>query len=146
MTRGRTCLVVQWLRLCSPSAGGPGWETPSYMLQQRSKIPCAATKTRRSQRNKSIILKKKKKEEEAMRNRVEDETAAPAQDPLSRYESCSTPMNRVTLIFCVSVDGILNGISPKQSLRQRLQCIWEHDPGNRSEGEEARNTYRELLV
>ena len=71
-----------------------------------------------------------------MRNGVEDETAAPAQDPLSRYESRSTAMNRVTLIFCVSVDGILNGISPKQSLRQRLQCIWEHDPGNRSEGEE----------
>ena len=48
-----------------------------------------------------------------MRNRAEDETAAPAQDLLSRYEFCSTPMNCVTLVFCVSMDGILNGISPE---------------------------------
>ena len=48
-----TSLVVQWLRLCAPNAGGPGSipvrGTRSHMLQLRVympqlKIPCAATK------------------------------------------------------------------------------------------------------
>ena len=49
-------LVVQWLRLHTPNAGGlgliPGQGTRSYMLQWRSKIPHAATKTQHSQTNK----------------------------------------------------------------------------------------------
>ena len=51
-----TSLVVQWLRLCTPNAGGPGsipgGGTRSYMLQlrvhqpqQRMTIPRAVTKT-----------------------------------------------------------------------------------------------------
>ena len=48
-----TSLVVQWLRLCAPNAGGPG-SVPgqgirSHMLQRRSKIPRATTKTQCSQ-------------------------------------------------------------------------------------------------
>ena len=43
--------MVQWLRLCTPNAGGlssvPGQGTRSHMLQL--KIPRAATKTRHSQ-------------------------------------------------------------------------------------------------
>ena len=62
-----TSLVVQWLRLCAPNAGGlgliPGQGTRSYMPQLRvcmlqlkilhaaAKIPCAATKTRCRQIN-----------------------------------------------------------------------------------------------
>ena len=46
-----TSLVVQWLRPCVPSAGGPGWipgqGTRSYMPQL--KVPRAITKTRYSQ-------------------------------------------------------------------------------------------------
>ena len=46
-----TSLVVQWLRLCVPNAGGPGWipgqGTRSYMPQL--KVSCAITKTRCSQ-------------------------------------------------------------------------------------------------
>ena len=43
-----TSLVVQWLRLCAPRAGGlgwiPVWGTGSHMLQQR---PCAAKKKKK---------------------------------------------------------------------------------------------------
>ena len=57
----RTSLVVQWLRLRAPSAGGlgsiPGRGTRSHMLQL--KILHASTKNRHSQINK--INKKKKK-------------------------------------------------------------------------------------
>ncbi|TEA37365.1 hypothetical protein DBR06_SOUSAS1910057, partial [Sousa chinensis] len=51
-------LVVQWLRLCAPNAGGlgsiPGQGTRSFMPQLRVhmlqlNIPHAATKTRHSQ-------------------------------------------------------------------------------------------------
>ena len=46
-----TSLVVQWLRLCAPNAGGlgsnPGQGTRSHMSQL--KIPHTATKTRSSQ-------------------------------------------------------------------------------------------------
>ena len=39
-----TSLVVQWLRLCPPNAGGlgsiPGQGTRCHMPKQRSKIPC----------------------------------------------------------------------------------------------------------
>ena len=53
-------LVVQWLRLCAPNAGGPGsipgQGTRSHVLQL--KIPHSATKTWSSQIN---ILKRKKK-------------------------------------------------------------------------------------
>ena len=49
-------LVVQWLRLSSLNAGStgliPGQGTRSHMLQWRSKILCAATKTLSSQINK----------------------------------------------------------------------------------------------
>ena len=64
-----TSLVVQWLRLCAPNAGGlgsiPGQGTRSHMPQLRArmpqlKTPHAATKTRRSQINK--YLKKLKNE------------------------------------------------------------------------------------
>ena len=60
-----TCLVVQWLRLHAPNAGGPGsipgQGTRSHMPQLRvcmpqlkilyaaMKIPCAATKTQHRQ-------------------------------------------------------------------------------------------------
>ena len=48
-----TSLVVQWLRLRAPNAGGPGsilgQGTRSHMLQLK-KIPRAATKTRCSQK------------------------------------------------------------------------------------------------
>ena len=47
MERSGTCLVVQWLRLHVPNAGGtgsiPGWGTRSHMLQW--KLPHMATKT-----------------------------------------------------------------------------------------------------
>ena len=49
-----TCLVVQWLGLRVPNAGGPGSTagqgTRSHMTQL--KIPCAATNTHHSQINK----------------------------------------------------------------------------------------------
>ena len=52
--RGGASLVVQWLRLCAPNAGGPGsipgQGTRSCMPQL--KIPSAATKTQCSQINK----------------------------------------------------------------------------------------------
>ena len=48
-----TSLMVQWLRLCVPNAGGPGlipYQGPrSHTPQQRSKIPQAATETWSSQ-------------------------------------------------------------------------------------------------
>ena len=52
-----TSLVVQWLRLCAPNAGGPGANTGqgtrSYLPQQGLKIPCATvTKTQCNQINK----------------------------------------------------------------------------------------------
>ena len=56
-----TSLVVQWLRLHTPNAGGPGLipgqEIRSRLPQLRVhmlqlKIPCAATKTQHSQINK----------------------------------------------------------------------------------------------
>ena len=63
-----TSLVVQWLGLCAPNAGGrgsiPGQGIRSHMLQLRvrkpqlkilhvpTRIPCATAKTRRSQINK----------------------------------------------------------------------------------------------
>ena len=52
-----TFLVIQWLRLRAPNAGGPGVTAGrgprSYMSQQGLKIPCAAvTKTQCSQINK----------------------------------------------------------------------------------------------
>ena len=56
-----TSLVVQWLRLCTPNAGGPGsvpgQGTRSHMPQLKilhaaTKIPHATTKTRHSQINK----------------------------------------------------------------------------------------------
>ena len=56
-----TSLVVKWLRLCTPKAGGlgsiPGQGTRSHMLQLRFhmlqlKILCAPTKTWSSQINK----------------------------------------------------------------------------------------------
>ena len=52
--RTGTSLVVQWLRLCTFTAGGmgsiPGWGTK--ILHAATKIPCAATKTQPSQINK----------------------------------------------------------------------------------------------
>ena len=58
-----TSLVVQWLRLHSPSAGGtgsiPGQGTSSHIYAS-TKSPHAATKTRRSQINKYLKKKKKK--------------------------------------------------------------------------------------
>ena len=43
----RTSLVVQWLRLCAPNAGGsgsiPGQGTRSHVLQQRSHMPRLST-------------------------------------------------------------------------------------------------------
>ena len=58
-----TSLVVQWLRLRAPSAGGlgsiPGRGTRSHMLQL--KILHASTKNGHSQINKIIKKKKKKK-------------------------------------------------------------------------------------
>ena len=40
---GGTSLVVQWVRLCAPNAGGlgsiPGWGTRSHVPQQRSQVP-----------------------------------------------------------------------------------------------------------
>ena len=57
-----TSLVIQWLRLCTPNAGGlgfdPGQGTRSHLLQQlkiqcaTTKIPHAAAKTLLSQINK----------------------------------------------------------------------------------------------
>ena len=70
--------MVQWLRLHVPKAGGLGsisgqgtrfhmlqlrvhmsqlkhCESRAHMLQQRSEIPCATTKTRRSQINKTFF-------------------------------------------------------------------------------------------
>ena len=45
-----TSLVVQWLRLCAPSAEGPGWIPGRgftfHMLQQRWKSPRARTRRR----------------------------------------------------------------------------------------------------
>ena len=58
-----TSLIVQWLRLWAPNAGGlgliPGQRTGSHMLQLRVcilqlKILCAAVKTQHSQINQSI--------------------------------------------------------------------------------------------
>ena len=65
-----TSLMVQWLRLHIPNAGGPGLipgrGTRSHMpqlrvcmLQRRSKIPCAATKTRPSKKKKKRVSKNK---------------------------------------------------------------------------------------
>ena len=63
-TRWGTSLVVQWLRLHTPKAGGlgsvPGLGTRSYMPQRRVhmpqlKIPRATTKTPSSQINESIF-------------------------------------------------------------------------------------------
>ena len=60
-----TCLVIQWLRLCTPNAGGTGLitgqGTRSHKLQLRVhtpqlKIPCAATKTCCSQINTQIYI------------------------------------------------------------------------------------------
>ena len=60
-------LVVQYLRLCSPSAGGPSlipWQgTGAHVLPLRVhmpqlKIPCAATKTQCSQINKCLKMNK----------------------------------------------------------------------------------------
>ena len=54
---GGTSLVVQWLRLCAPNAGGlgsiPGQGTRSHMQSSHvaMKILCVATKTRCSQVN-----------------------------------------------------------------------------------------------
>ena len=50
---GGTSLVVQWLRLCAPNAGGPGLipgQGTKYCMPQL-KIPRATTKTRCSQIN-----------------------------------------------------------------------------------------------
>ena len=53
--RGGTSLVAQWLRLCTPNAGGtgltPAWGTRSYMPQRRLTILCATTKSQHSQIN-----------------------------------------------------------------------------------------------
>ena len=55
---GGTYLVVQWLRLCTPNAGGLGWipgqrtrsrMPPLKMPRTTRKITCATTKTRTSQ-------------------------------------------------------------------------------------------------
>ena len=55
--REGTCLVVQWLRLCAPNAGGPGsipgQGTRSCMPQSRPKIPHAMAKAWHSQINKN---------------------------------------------------------------------------------------------
>ena len=46
-----TSLMVQWVRLCTPNAGGPGLipgrGTRSHM-HATTKIPCATTKTQHS--------------------------------------------------------------------------------------------------
>ena len=57
-TKTGTSLVVHWVRLCAPNAGGlgsiPVWGTRSHLhaitksLHAAVKIPCAATKTRHS--------------------------------------------------------------------------------------------------
>ena len=68
MTDSRTSLLVQWLRLCTPSAGGwcstSGWGTRYNMLQlrvcmlqKRSAILRAATKAQCSQINKYSKIK-----------------------------------------------------------------------------------------
>ena len=57
----RDLLGIQWLRLCTSTAGGPG----SIPGQGTNWIPRATTKTRRSQRNK---LKKKKKKKQQYRD------------------------------------------------------------------------------
>ena len=49
----RTSLMAQWLRLCSPNAGGPG-----LITSQGTKIPHAATKTWHSQIHFLFFLKK----------------------------------------------------------------------------------------
>ena len=60
-----TSLVVQWVRLHAPSAGGPGQtlvgeldptcmpqlRVPLPQLKKKKKIPCAATKIRYSPNN-----------------------------------------------------------------------------------------------
>ena len=55
-------LVVQWLRLCAPNAGGrglmPGQRTRYHTLQL--KIPNATAKTHHSQKTKYFFLKKEK--------------------------------------------------------------------------------------
>ena len=67
-TRWGTSLVLQWLRLHTPKAGGlgsvPGLGTRSYMPQRRVhtpqlKIPRATTKTPSSQINESIFKYKR---------------------------------------------------------------------------------------
>ena len=61
MWRKGTSLVVQWLRLCTPNAGGlgsiPGWGTSSHMTQQK-KIPHVASKNQHSQINKNKCFEK----------------------------------------------------------------------------------------
>ena len=64
--RGGTSLVAQWLRLCTPSAGGPsstpGLGTRSYMPQGRLIILHATTKTPHSQINNLRVFFFKKRE------------------------------------------------------------------------------------
>ena len=62
-----TSLMVQWLRLCAPNAGGlgsiPDQGTRPHLLQltilctstKKNKIPCAATKTQCNQVNKCFL-------------------------------------------------------------------------------------------
>ena len=56
-----TSLVVQWLRLCAPNAGGPG-SIPGLgtrsLMHAATKSPHAATKTQLSLNKEIIILKK----------------------------------------------------------------------------------------
>ena len=48
-----TSVVVQWLKLCTPNAGGlgsiPGQGTISHILHKRSMIPYAITKIQHNQ-------------------------------------------------------------------------------------------------
>ena len=61
-TENGTSLVVQWLRLHTPNAGGPGsipgWQTRSHMLQL--KFLSAKTKAQHSQTNKDLKRKKER--------------------------------------------------------------------------------------
>ena len=70
-----TSLVIQWLRIRAPNAGGsgsiPGQGTRSHMPQAsicmlQWKIPCAATKTRWSQISKINVKKEKMKKKCAL--------------------------------------------------------------------------------
>ena len=58
---------IQWLRLCTPNAGGwgsiPGQGTRSQRLQRRSKTSCATAETQHGKIHNKSTLKKEKNQE-----------------------------------------------------------------------------------